>query len=129
MRFNEGYLMSEGQLVQDSQRKIQLKWVYWYLRDVHKTTIAIAKKHYKTLSNQEKKEVMAVAEKWAKERGHEPEPPQPRGRPVSVAPTGNKPYLVSLPMRDLEKLKQKAEESGETVSVLIRAAVRQFLKD
>ena len=120
--------MVESKLAQDSQRKIQLKWVYWYLRDTHKTTIAIAKKHYKALSAQEKKAVMAVAEKWAKEAGHEPEPPQPRGRPVSAVPTGNKPYLVSLPMRDLEKLKQKAEESGEAVSVLIRAAVRQFLE-
>jgi hypothetical protein len=120
--------MVESKLAQDSQRKIQLKWVYWYLRDTHKTTIAIAKKHYKALSAQEKKQVMAVAEKWAKEAGHEPDSSKPRGRPVSTVPTGNKPYLVSLPMRDLEKLKQKAEESGESVSVLIRAAVRQFLE-
>ena len=119
--------MKKDKNEQEKERKIQLKYLYAYIRELHKTTLAVAKKRYKAMSPKEKLELAPLAEKWAKEVGKWKEA-KPKGRPVSAVPTGNKPYLVSLPMRDIERLKQKAEESGESVSVLIRAAIRQFLE-
>lgn len=119
--------MKKVKTEQEVEKKIQQKYLYAYLRELHKTSLSVAKKYYKAMSAKEKNELIPLAEKWSKEVGKWTEP-KPKGRPVSAVPTGNKPYLVSLPMRDLEKLKQKAEESGEAVSVLIRAAVRQFLE-
>ena len=112
---------------QEKEQKIQLKYIYGYIRELHNTTLAVAKKRYKAMSPKEKQELAPLAEKWSKEVGKWKEP-KPKGRPENEMPSGNKPYLVSLPMRDIAKLKERAEASGEPVSVLIRAAVRQFLE-
>ena len=101
------------------------KWICLYLRHVQKTSTSVAKKRLLAMTPREKLDVMLLTEQWMKETGQTLEA---RGRPLAQEPKGNKAYSVNLPIRDIGKLKQKSEESGESVSVLIRAAVRQFLE-
>ena len=55
------------------------------------------------------------------------EPAPQRGRPRKEEPAGSKPYSVILPIQDVEALKRVSKKTGESVSVLIRAAIREYL--
>lgn len=104
------------------------KWICLYLNETEKTSLSAAKRSLKTMNSKAKQELILKVEQWMKDTGKSLDAPsRPRGRPIKQESAGSKPYSVNLPVRDIEMLKEKAEERGESVSVLIRAAIRAFL--
>lgn len=100
------------------------KWICLYLNETEKMSQTAAKKRLKAMSSNEKHELVLLVEQWMKDTGKNF---GVRGRPIKQEQKRSRSYSVNLPVRDIEMLKEKAEERGESVSVLIRAAIRQFL--
>jgi hypothetical protein len=55
--------------------------------------------------------------------------PVPRPQKTDDEPvvTGSKLYSLMIPLEDIERLKQAAKDSGQSVSTLIRAAIKNHL--
>ncbi|WP_107867126.1 ribbon-helix-helix domain-containing protein [Agitococcus lubricus] len=108
-----------------------IKLAYEYLREAQGHSSGYAKKLFKEMEKPEKLATIATAEAWARANGRVLEPmpaSKPRGRPPKSAPASSKAYSVILPVSDLEALKSLSSEQGESVSVLIRAAIRDYIR-
>lgn len=79
--------------------------------------------HTKNTQLPEKKSVIApkAQEPFAKPV------PRPRKTDDETVVTGSKLYSLMIPLEDIERLKQAAKDSGQSVSTLIRAAIKNHL--
>ena len=53
--------------------------------------------------------------------------PRPQKTDDEAVVTGSKLYSLMIPLEDIERLKQAAKDSGQSVSTLIRAAIKNHL--
>lgn len=53
--------------------------------------------------------------------------PRPQKSDDETVVTGSKLYSLMIPLEDIERLKQAAKDSGQSVSTLIRAAIKNHL--
>ena len=53
--------------------------------------------------------------------------PRPQKTDDETVLTGSKLYSLMIPLEDIERLKQAAKDSGQSVSTLIRAAIKNHL--
>ena len=104
-----------------------IRWSHQYLSETLAVSMGQAKKRFTAMLYEEKVEIIAKAEAWARSTGKTLESAPQRGRPKKEEPAGSKPYSVILPIQDVEALKRVSKKTGESVSVLIRAAIRESL--
>jgi D-alanyl-D-alanine carboxypeptidase len=53
--------------------------------------------------------------------------PRPQKTDDETVLTGSKLYSLMIPLEDIERLKQAAKDSGQSVSTVIRAAIKNHL--
>ena len=53
--------------------------------------------------------------------------PRPQKTDDEAVVTGSKLYSLMIPLEDIERLKQAAKDSGQSVSTVIRAAIKNHL--
>lgn len=93
-----------------------------------------AKKRFREMSLEEKRQTVVAAHAWAARfpKGEElslAAPAGVRGRPRRAVPSDNKPYSVLLPAADVVALHEMSQKHGESVSFHIREAIRRYLRD
>lgn len=104
-----------------------IRWSHQYLSETLAVSMGQAKKRFTAMLYEEKVKIIAKAEAWARSTGKTLESAPQRGRPKKEEPAGSKPYSVILPIQDVDALKRVSKKTGESVSVLIRAAIRTYL--